>query len=313
MKYHFLTKIRLFQKTGWAGFLAWLILFFPVTILALEPGSPVLNIGGGKLFETEIEETDPRGKVEETYSGISLTVPLRLETGSRLKLKISYEQIAYDWADSERITFSNGYEPWDTLCSADMRLSYMHNWSQSWSGLAGVSIAAAWEDQLEDAYSFGVHIGAIYRADSNVGWLIGAGVLQRPEDTLFYPIIGATWNYAGSGEYQPGWSAALGVPKTEIRYSFNEVLDVYCNLKMDITTYRLDERSKVSPSGLAEMTRFTSGLFFDIHPIKPLRVSLGVMYLFGREWEIQDEDGNAIQTVDIDGGAGAGAAFTWTF
>ncbi|MDM8549643.1 DUF6268 family outer membrane beta-barrel protein [Desulfobacterales bacterium HSG2] len=313
MKYHFLTETGFFKKTWFLGFLAWMILFFPVTILALEPGSPILNIMGGKVFEAEIEEADPRGKVEETHSGISVTVPLRLNTGSRLKVKFSYEQTSYDWADSGRITFSRGYEPWDKLCSADMNLSYVHNWSRSWSGLAGVSIGAAWEDQLEDAYSFGGHVGALYRTDSNVSWLIGAGVLQRPEDTLFYPIIGATWNHGDPGEHQAGWSAALGVPKTEIRYSFNEVLDAYCNIKMDMTTYRLKEDSKASPSGLAEMTRFTSGLFLDIHPIEPLRISVGVMYLFDREWEIQDENGDAIRTVDIDGGVGAGAVLSWTF
>jgi hypothetical protein len=59
--------------------------------------------------------------------------------------------------------------------------------------------------------------------------------------------------------------------------------------------YRLAEDSEVSPSGLVEIQGYESGLFVDIRPVKQLKLSIGVDYHFGQEWEIQDAGGNDLQ------------------
>lgn len=308
MKHYFFTKM-----SAAIVILAWLTIF-PLMAGAFEPGSPRLRIFGGTTLDADIDESDDaKGKVEDISSGISLRVPVRLDGKSDMELSFKGEQTAYDWTDPGNITFSNGRDPWDTLYSTELSLSYSHHWNQTWSGLAGAIVGAEWEEDMEDSYSYGGYMGFMYRTDFNLSWIVGVSFFQRPEETFFFPMLGATWNQGEPGESRAGWSASLGIPKTEIRYSFDNVFDIYCNLEIDINTYRLKDDSEVSPSGLVEMTGFTGGLFLDIRPMKPLGISLGVMHSFGREWEIQDRNGDTVQNVDIDGTVATRAMVSWTF
>ncbi len=303
-----------FTQKACVLFIVAVMMGFPAMVRAMEPGSPILKFTGEVMADAEIDESGPTGEVQKTCSEGALTIPIRLDDQSNLKLEIGYGQTAYDWTATERISFGNGREPWDKLHHSGMALNYMHHRNQNWSLLAGVDVGAAWEDQKKDAYTFGGRVGVIYRGGSDVSWIIGAGVLRWPEETLVYPMLGVRWNQgAGPGEHPYGWSASLGAPKTEIRYAFNEVLAAHCHVEMEMVTYRLADDSNVSPSGLVEMSGFSSGFFLDIRPMKPMKVSVGVTYQFGREWEIQDKDGDTIRTVEIEGAVGARMALSWTF
>ncbi|QTA88325.1 DUF6268 family outer membrane beta-barrel protein [Desulfonema magnum] len=306
MKHLFFSKKMycIFWATMW-------MISLPLMTKAAEPGSPVLSITGERTSGAEIDDADSAGKAEKTCSGVSLTLPVHFDTQARLELKFRADQISYDWDDAEKIVFSNGREPWDKLRSADMRLKYIHNYTRYWSALAGFNLGAAWEDETRDSYSYGGYLAAVCRTDFNLSYFIGAGVIRKPEDVIYIPVLGMRWN--SMAENGSGWSVSLGMPRTEIRYSFNEILAVYCNAKMDMKTYRLKDENKVSPSGLLEIKGFTGGLFADIHLMKPLRLSLGMTYLFGREWEIQDKDGETIQDVDIEDALGASVGLSWIF
>ncbi len=306
MKHLFLSKKMCFMLLS-----VICLMIFPLMAEAVQPGSPILDITGEKTYDGKIGEGDSAGKVGKTFSGISLIVPVHFDTQAKLELKLRADQISYDWNDAEKIVFSKGHAPWDKLRSADMRLRYVRNHTKNWSSLVGVNLGAAWEDETEDSYSYGGFLGAICRTRLNLSYMIGAGVIREPEDIIYLPVFGITWN--GVGENGSGWSIGLGMPKTEIRYSFHEVLDIYCNATINIMTYRLRDENKVSPSGLLNMTDFTGGLFTDIHLMKPLRLSLGLTYLFGREWEIQNQDGDTIQNVDIEDALGMSVSLSWTF
>ncbi|OQY59814.1 MAG: hypothetical protein B6245_04775 [Desulfobacteraceae bacterium 4572_88] len=307
MKNHFVKKMDCVMLV-----LIFALLFLTVAEAA-EPGNPVTGFSGKWVSEAELDTSGPSGEVGKTGIGASLMVPLRLNDHSSLEFEFSVEQSSYDWSATENIGFSNGREPWETLSSAGMGLKYVRNWNQRWSGLAGASLGAAWEKETSDALSYGAYIGAICRTGENLTWIIGAGVSLEPEKVRILPLVGVSWNQVGPGEYQPGFSASIGMPKTEIRYSFNEVLDVYCNAEMEAGIYRLEDDSPVSPSGLVEMEGFSTGLFADIRPMKPLQIAVGLIYLFNREWELQDKDGDEISTVEMENAVGASIMLNWTF
>ena len=308
MKHYFFTKMPFTIVI-----LAWMTIL-PLMAMAFEPDSPTLTVTGGTTFDAEINESaNSKGKVEDICSGISLTVPVKLDGQSSMELTLKAEQTAYDWTEPGDIIFSSGHDPWDNLYSAELGLNYSHHWNQSWSGLAGVVLGAEWEEDMEDSFSYGGYMGFMYRTDFNLCWIVGVSFFQKPEETFFFPIFGAAWNQGEPGESRAGWSASLGIPETEIRYSFNEIFDIYCNVEMDIDVYRLKDDSEVSPSGLVEMSGFTGGLFLDIRPMKPLSISLGVMHRFEREWEIQNNNGDTVQNVDIEGVAATQVILSWMF
>jgi hypothetical protein len=291
--------------------LAW-GLFFSLTAWALEPGDPALGFMGGMVFQSEIDNGDS-GDVEQSYAGLSAAIPFKIGKQSLMELKFSGDRRCYSWNDVEAIEFGRGDDPWKELLSANIRLKYVYNQSQSWSFLAAANIGAAWEKQTEDSYAYGGLLGAIYRTSPNMSWMAGISFTKRPEENLFFPFLGMTWGQKAMDGRPAGWSVKIGAPETEIRYSFNDILQVYWNAEMDMRQYRLDEDSDVSPSGILEITGLKSGLFADINPMKPLRISLGVNYLFEREWEIQDKNGDKLWNTDIEDSFGVAAALNWTF
>ena len=293
--------------------LAWMIFSPPVS--AFEPGSPTIGITGGNIFSGKIDEAGPGGEVEGIYTGISLKIPVQLNRRSSLSLNFGGERVAYDWDNPENLYFSEGNEPWDELFFAGAELEYVYNRSRQFSAIAGVNVSAGWEDGTEDAYSHGAYIGGMYRTDSGLNWIFGMGVFLRPEDTLFFPMLGLSWKEQSGrpGADNSGLYLKIGAPETEIRYAFTEFFDVYCNFELDMMIYRLEEGSRVSSSGLVEMTNLRSGLFVDIRPIQPLQVSVGATYLFGREWEIQNKNGDKIRNIDIEDAFGAKFSMNWTF
>lgn len=306
MSFSFIKKICLIWIV-----LAW-GLFFSLTASAIEPGPPVLGISGGMFFQSEIDNGGS-GDVEESYSGLSAVIPLHINRQSLMKLKFSGDRRCYSWNDVEDIAFSRDDDPWKELSSADIGLKYVYNQSQSWSFLGGANIGAAWETQTEDAFFYSGLLGVIYRTSPNMSWMAGISLTMLHEENLFFPFLGMTWEQKTADGKPAGWSVKLGAPETEIRYSFNDILQVYWNAEMDMRQYRLDDDSDVSPSGLLEITGLKSGLFADIRPMKPLRISLGVNYLFEREWEIQDKDGDKLWNADIEDSFGVAAALNWTF
>ena len=292
------------------------VLAFPLVIEAAELENWDVRIESGYIPSADVGKSVPVGEAEEIFARIALSLPIPLSDSSHLRVKISGEQAFFDWVESDNIAFSNGRDPWDNLYSSDIGLRYLHKWNRSWSTFLGGGLGAAWEEEMDDSYSYSGNMGAMYRSSPSLIWTFGVAFTKGPEDSRAFPILGLAWNQSRpgeSGEYQSGWSVSLGIPRTEIRYSVNRMWDFYCNMGMHRGTYRLAEDSEVSPSGLVEMERYESGLFVDIRPAKQLTLCIGMVYHFGREWEIQDAGGNEIQEVDIDDAVGLKFALRWIF
>ncbi len=286
---------------------------FPLTAGTVEIGGLSVNAEGMGIAGSKIEpdKAGAGGEVEVLSGGISVSMPVRFNEQFGMDISLSGNQTAYNWTNPERIFFSNGREPWDDLYSSQIGINFSYHFDKTWSMFFGGNFGAAWEKQTDDAYQYGANIGVAYNLSDHKTFILGAAYQRLPEKNELMPIFGFSWNM--KGEEKSGWSFSIGVPQTEIRYSFNEMFDISCNLSGNRGTYRLDEENKVSPSGLLEIKEFGTGIVADIYFSESVKLSGGVTYYFDREWNLQDKNGNTIRKIDIENAFGGKVVLSVSF
>ena len=100
----------------------------------------------------------------------------------------------------------------------------------------------------------------------------------------------------------------------ELGAVINEKWLVRGNLWSTGRIYRLADDNAVSPSGLVARSVEATGIFLEYKPIKKFSITLGGSYGFRHQYEIQNENGNKIQSlVNIDAALGATLNFKFKF
>ncbi len=56
-----------------------------------------------------------------------------------------------------------------------------------------------------------------------------------------------------------------------------------------------------------------AGLYVEVRPFEALSIAAGVDYVFARQWEIQNKNGEKIHEVDIDAAFSPAVNINWTF
>ena len=130
------------------------------------------------------------------------------------------------------------------------------------------------------------------------------------------PLAGVVYSPAGEGPGGPqaqGLRVALGFPESAVSYRFNPMLALRLSAALDAGIYQLADDSPASPDGYLEKWGFGTGLFLDVSPVRNLTVSVGGQYLFGRELNLYEDDGDEIDSYDVDPAAAAVVKVKMTF
>jgi hypothetical protein len=292
-----------------------LIFALPPAAEAIELKSPSIEIWGDHIFSANVDESSPTGKLSVTSTSGRASIPLQLTDKLNLSFELSGSRIFFDWDNTEDIAFSNGLKPWDDFTSARLRLKLNYQWNPQWISFGNAYTSAAWEEEIDDSYSYGASIGTIFMGPYNLTWTLGVGSGQGPENGYWGVFGGIGWNQHKKEEGQPGIFASLNWPlKAEIGAVINEKWLVRGNLWSTGRIYRLANDNAVSPSGLVVRSVEATGIFLEYKPIKKFSITLGGSYVFRHQYEIQNENGNKIQSlVNIDAALGATLNFKFKF
>ena len=77
--------------------------------------------------------------------------------------------------------------------------------------------------------------------------------------------------------------------------------------------YRLADNNDLSPSGLLAASFIKADFSVDFRPLPSFLISLGVFEALDNRWEVQDDDGNALQVVSLDNSLGLELTASWKF
>ena len=77
--------------------------------------------------------------------------------------------------------------------------------------------------------------------------------------------------------------------------------------------FRLADDNQASSSGYFEQIVNTAAFHVDYRPLPAVVLSLGAKYTLYTQWEVMDDDGDSIQTFELDNTPGVELRITYTF
>ena len=292
-----------------------LIFAVPLPAEAIQLKSPSIEVWGDHISSADVDESSPTGELTVTSTTARVSIPFQLSEKLDFTFELSGSRFFFDWDNAENLKFSNGLTPWDDFNSARVRLKLNYQWKPQWISFTNVYTSAAWEEEIDDAYSYGASLGTVFLGPYNLRWTLGIGSGQGPENGYWGIFGGIGWNQHKKEEGRPGIFASLNWPlEAEIGAVINEKWLVRGNRWQTGRTFRLADDNAVSPSGLLVRSVEAVGIFIEYKPIKKFSIALGGNYVFGHQYEIQNENGNKIQSfVNIDAALGATLNFKLQF
>lgn len=291
-------------------------LYDPISASAIEFGRPELNGSVEHISSSDVDETKPQAEVSVTSTIVGTALPVNLTENSDLAVNFSGGVFHFDWSNTARLKFSNGQKPWGDLFSADFGLTYSYKWNKKWTSFIGSGVAAGWEKDTDDIFSYSGFLGSSYRWGQKLNWKasLGLGFGHGPYGTAIGPFASISWNEDQRKLFQSGWSFYLKFPlDVEIAYVFNERWAIHYNWRDSGAIFRLADDNDVSPEGLLAASFSKAGLTVDFRPIETLTLSLGFNHYFHKKLDIQDDDGNSLQTIKIDDSFGGRFSVSWSF
>lgn len=245
--------------------------------------SPSVKVKGSLWY---IGDADFRDGGSSSVGGVQVSI-------KSMGFSFGYEGRNYQWDDVSALDFGNGTDdPWDTLHR--LSLGYEHNGfiTKEWSYMAGVTLASAFEKEMDDSFGAAVRGGFIYMHDENMSFMIGARLFKNSFRTSFMPFLGV--NYEDFDENGAGGFFSFGAPSTQAGYAFSNEGKVRFTFGMDGRTYRLSDDSVVVSKGYVETSAMQMGLYYDWTPTRAFSLSVGPEYCFNREIKLFDKDGDRI-------------------
>ena len=288
----------------------------PAAIEAFEFRYPVLKARGGYLSSADVDESGNDGAVELFFSEMAVSWPLDFTESSKLEFNFLGGIDHFEWENPQRLNFSDGREPWDNLYSADFSFTYNHAWNNQWHSFLGGGIGSGWEKEIEDSFSYRGFLGTTYRWKQNWQATLGVGLgrgpeksatgpIRGPEGTSLGPFASVSWNKDRRELFQPGLCVLIEwPPKGEVCYVINQSWAVHWGFGYFGRIYRLADNNDLSPSGLLAASFLKTDISVDFQPVTSLIITLGVFGALDNKWEIQDDDGNSLQTVYLDNSLG---------
>jgi len=315
------------KKIFWIALIASGFWFHPISAAAIEFGRPTLSGSVEHISSSDVDEANPQAEVSVTSTIVGMALPTNLTENSDLEVKFSGGLYYFDWSDTERLKFSNGEEPWGDLYSAEFGLAYVYKWNKKWASFLGSGIGAGWEKDTDDIYSYRGFLGTNYSWGQRLNWKASLGVgfgrgleetsggfFRGPYGTTLGPFGTISWNEEQRKLFKPGWSFYFKIPTdVEIAYVFNERWAVHYNWGDFGAIFRLADDNDVSPEGLLAASFTKMGLAVDFRPIETLTLSLAFSKYFHKKFDIQDDDGNSLQTIEVHDSFGVRFSVNWAF
>ncbi|NDV28392.1 DUF6268 family outer membrane beta-barrel protein [Desulfovibrio sp. JC010] len=225
----------------------------------------------------------------------------RLKAGG---FSLSYEAQHYSWDNVDQLNFGNGQDdPWNTLHRLSIGYNFNGAINKNWFYGVGITGTSAFEEEMEDSFGGALrgHIGYVF----NDNWraLIGVRGFANAIRYSAMPYFGI--NFTDYAEDGSGYFMNLGMPATEVGYSFNDANTLRAAFNFDGKTYRLKDDSTVSDAGYVETSSMKVGVYYDYQPVKNCSISIGPEYVFSRETKFFDKHGNKFGAEDQEAAFGA--------
>ena len=263
-----------------AAFLLILLLFPPAgQAWAFGEQGPRVKLDFGFISLSDVEDADENISAQTMRARVDYS-----------RFTLQYDRIGYFWHRVSELPFGNGRDdPWNDLTSIDFRVRHTGVVNDKWGYFVGGGIGSSQESGASGLLHLSASGGFSHALSPKTRLSLGALVRHNEVETLFFPMVGLS--LGDSSRESSGFSANLGVPVTKIQYRFNPLVATRINLGLDKGLYKLADDNPAMADGYLGVEDWRAGWYLEANPLENLMFSVGLLYHFGREFTIYDQDG----------------------
>jgi hypothetical protein len=277
---------------------------FPNLAAPAEPEAARARIWGDAIMNADVGD----GGYSVNQAGASLRWRM---------FSLSYTRSHYSWSNPGRLPFNNSNrDPWDTLQSLNFDVNFDGDFKLLSEGrqlrwFAGGNIYSSWESDLSNSFGLGGRLGLAYSLNSNWSFRLGGFLRYHPTGVDGFPLLGLSWQQDGAE--RQGWSLALGSPSTMVQYRFNPWLALSLGASYHYGVHRLADDSPVYSAGYVRSRHLVAGIYANVTPVERLNLSLGLEGNFWRELRLYNDDGDDLDSYEVDNALGLVFSFSYGF
>lgn len=185
---------------------------------------------------------------------------------------------SYWWDNVDKLPFGNrSDDPWNELHKLGFGADKRWQVNKKWSYFLRGGVSSSFEEEMKDSFEYDIVGAAMYALSPLWQFNLGARLSYDEVDEFkVFPIGGIYWNQMA----ETGWSTAIGVPETNLKYKFSPEISSKLAFSFDKGLYRLADDSTVENKGYLKNDGLVLGLCLDMVPFENSLLSIGTHVQF---------------------------------
>jgi hypothetical protein len=246
-------------------------------------------------FEASI---DNGGDVGLTSYGTEFRLDNKMTNSDDLQFRFQFQRDNWDFSGNSGLGQDN---PWDSINTVDLALTWTHSYSNSTQWFIGGIGRTSYEQDAKDGTVFGGSVGFIHSFSSDFTLGFGAGVIEQElDDPRWFPVFVLDWqlgtNLKLSSDISTRFGGRTGV---ELIWDPNENWTVGAGYSYGYSRFRLDN-SGIAPKGAGEVTSWPLTLRATYHASPTFDLTFLGGIVFNGQIEVVDQQKTVIERQDFE-------------
>ena len=246
-------------------------------------------------FESSI---DNGGDVEVSSYGGELRLDNKMTNSDDLQFRFQYQRDDWDFSGASGLGFD---DPWETINTIDLALTWMHGYSKSTQLFVGGIARSSYEEDASSSTVFGGSIGIVHSFSSNFTLVLGVGVIEQVlEDARLFPVFVLDWKLSENLRVSSDLSTRFGT-RTGVELIWEPTSDwsLGAGISYGYRRFRLDYDG-IAPNGAGETTSWPLTLRATYHASPSFDLTLMGGIVFSGQLEVTDQTRNVIERQDYE-------------
>jgi len=262
----------------------------------IPPSLVFVTAGARHDLGTDLEES---GDVSVTRTRATIGFHRRLDDDWVLRGQVGAEHANYDWSSDALFLGTN--DPWSEIWKVGAGVQLIRKIDEHWSveGSFTAASTAETDADLEESIDYRLRFAGAWRRDEDLTLGLQITAATHLEDsTLVLPFPTVDWRFAERWRLVSDIGDVIEGPSVGVHRTFSDQFDLGVLAVGVYNDARLDDGPV--PDGVLRETRIAAGIEANWKPRLGIEVSFLAGYEVWGEMQVDDADGDEIETTSVD-------------
>ena len=252
-------------------------------------------------FESSI---DNGGDIELSSYGSELRIDNKMTNSDDLQFRFQFQRDEWDFSGTSGLGFDN---PWESIDTIDLALTWTHSYSESTQIFAGGIARSSYEEDASSSTVYGGSVGFVHSFSSNFTLGLGVGVIEQIlEDARLFPVFVLDWKISENFRMTSDLSTRFGT-RTGVELVWTPSTDwtIGTGISYSYSRFRLDFDG-IAPNGAGETTSWPLTLRATYHASPSFDFTILGGIVFSGQLEVTNQTRNVIERQDYESAGAVG-------